>query len=131
MHMAAGWLAMLKNVPWADVIASAPQLANTAGKLWNSVSRRSPSGEPDHAGGMKSDPLGELALRLEHTEAALVALHQQMLSSSEIIARLAEQNSKLIEQVEAARVRIWYVGIGTACAVLVAFVCVIFTAIGK
>lgn len=128
--MAAGWLAMLKNVPWADVIASAPQLANTASKLWGSVSRRAPSADSDPAAGMKSDPLSDMALRLEHTEAALADLHQQMLSSSEIIARLAEQNSRLIEQMEAARVRIWYLGIGTVCAVLVAFVCVIFTAVG-
>jgi uncharacterized coiled-coil protein SlyX len=129
--MAASWLAMLKNVPWGDVIASAPQLANTAGKLWKSVAGRPSTSAADPLGEAASDPLAGMALRLEHTEAVLTELHNQILSSSEIIARLADQNSRLIEQMEASRVRIWYLGIGTACAVLVAFVCVIFTAIGK
>lgn len=38
--MAAGWLTVLKMVPWGDVIENAPKVAQGAKKLWSSVGKK-------------------------------------------------------------------------------------------
>ena len=79
--MAVGWYTMLKMVPWADVIANAPQIAEAAKKLWGNVARKAPPepGEAEAAGAMAAprspaERLAELEMRLETTEAALVEI---------------------------------------------------------
>jgi hypothetical protein len=44
--MALGWLALLKTVPWTDVISAAPQVTAGAKKLWDSGADRSISVAP-------------------------------------------------------------------------------------
>jgi hypothetical protein len=56
--MAIPWLTLLKTVPWTDVIANAPTIANGAKKLWHSVSGRSPHLEvpaPDMGAGSSAE----------------------------------------------------------------------------
>ena len=123
--MAVGWYSMLKLVPWADVIANAPQIAEAAKKLWGSVARKAPpeAGAPEAADAVAAprspaDRLAELEMRLETTEAALVELHTQMVESTKLIDTLASQNALLISRVEANRVLVrWLVA---AVAVLAA-----------
>ena len=126
--MAVGWYTMLKLVPWADVIANAPQIAEAAKKLWGSVARKAPpepgeSGAADDAVAPPRSPaerLAELELRLETTEAALVEMHTQLVESTKLIDTLASQNTLLVSRVEANRVLVrWLVAVVGVLAVSV------------
>jgi hypothetical protein len=73
--------------------------------------------------------VAELQARLATLEAAATDLHDQMLASSELIKTLADQNARLIERVEANRIRLaWLsgtlgvVGIVTAIGLILALI---------
>ena len=56
--MAIPWLAVLKIVPWNDVIRNAPQLAETARKLWDaSKSGKSGKAPPARSPSFKPGPM--------------------------------------------------------------------------
>ncbi|MGE0114515.1 MAG: hypothetical protein AB7T07_06490 [Steroidobacteraceae bacterium] len=123
--MAIPWLAILKSVPWTDVINNAPKVAEGAKKLWNSVSRKSPV-EPQVASGIVMSDAAEapsitvLQSRLAVTEAAIADLHNQMLASSELIKSLAEQNAQLIKRIEDNRVRVKWLTVAVVIVSIVA-----------
>lgn len=106
--MALGWMTILQNVPWSEVITHAPKVVEGARKLWGSVRRR-PDGAAPAAGavpvGAAPDSPEALAARLAALEAQVAALHQQMADSSELIQSLAEQNTQLVARVEMHRLR--------------------------
>ena len=106
--MAIGWLAILKAVPWAEVARKAPEIAESAKKLWGNVARKSPQPELEMRTVYASDDEDVSALknRLVKVEAANAELHSQMLTTSELIKALAEQNTQLIDNVELNRKRI-------------------------
>ena len=106
--MAIGWLAILQNVPWADVIKNAPKVAEGAKKLWNNLSGSTPlpPATPTAQQSTATPTLDNLHTRLGSTERVVAALHQQMLKSTELIEALAEHNTLLIARVEANRVRL-------------------------
>ena len=106
--MAIGWLAILKAVPWAEVARKAPEIADSAKKLWTTVARKSPQPELEMRTVYASDDEDGNALknRLAKVEAANAELHNQMLTTSELIKALAEQNTQLIDNVELNRKRI-------------------------
>lgn len=116
--MALPWLTLLKTVPWNDVIGAAPHLAGGARKLWDAVSNKPvvDSGAAEAPAPPQESPLDAIAARLEKNDAALAALHGQMLAASEMIARLAEQNKGLVDKVQTMRVWSW--SLTGACAVL-------------
>ena len=93
--MAIGWLTVLKSVPWAEVISNAPKVADGAKKLWSTI--------------------GKKALESEAAD-----LHDQMLASSELIKALAEQNTQLIQNIEANRVRVLQLTGATAVLAIIA-----------
>ena len=106
--MALPWLAVLKIVPWTDVINNAPKVADGAKKLWNAIGkqpsapkRAAPAENPAATPEAPSITL----LRLTALETATAELHEQMLASSELIKALAEQNTQLIKHIETNRVR--------------------------
>ena len=105
--MAIGWLAVLKMVPWGDVIDSAPKVAQGAKKLWSTVGKKpvvAPPGGPDTPA--ESTPtLAALQAQVAQLQVAAADLHQQMLDSSALIGSLAEQNTQLIARVEVLRQR--------------------------
>ncbi len=121
--MAIGWLAVLKMVPWTDVISSAPVVADGAKKLWSTVAKKpsSPAAStvanhlsPD------SDAVAILQAQLAAVEANAAELHQQMLASSELIKALANQNTQLIQRVEVNRVRVlWLAGVTIVLGIVV------------
>lgn len=123
--MAIPWLAILKSVPWTDVINNAPKVAEGAKKLWSSVSKK-PSAEPQVASGAVISDAAEapsitvLQSRLAVTEAAIADLHNQMLASSELIKSLAEQNAQLIKRIEDNRVRVKWLTVAVAIVSIVA-----------
>lgn len=116
--MAIPWFALLKTVPWTDVIANAPTVANGAKKLWNSVSGKSPVAEIPPAAPQATAP-GEsetaaMRAELRALKITTTELHQQMLTSSELIRELAEQNTALIKRVESYRMRLWWLAVAVA-----------------
>lgn len=111
--MAIGWLSVLQAVPWSDVIANAPKVAEGAKKLWSAVARKPvPSAEdltqPTEAEAMSphAQALAALDARVAAVETAAAQMHEQLLASSELIKALAEQNAQLVQRIEANRVRL-------------------------
>jgi hypothetical protein len=123
--MAAGWLTLLKLVPWTDVISAAPQIASGARKLWDSAAKSPSPADAMSPPGPDVDAKAAMAQRIEQAETALADLHKQMLSASEIIATLADQNAQLIAKMETMRVRLVWLSVGTGAAALVAIAAVI------
>lgn len=106
--MALPWLAVLKIVPWTDVINNAPKVADGAKKLWNAIGKQPPAPQkaaPAENAAAAPEAQSLTASRLAALEAATAQLHEQMLASSELIKALAEQNTELIGHIETSRVR--------------------------
>jgi len=119
--MAVAWLKVLKAVPWSEVIAAAPQVANGARKLWDTVGRKGgpQAGIDDVA--MAPMPRGEdgmalLAAHIEQQDAAIAQMHGQLREASKLITELADQNAQLIAKMEAARGKIQVVGLIAAAS---------------
>lgn len=110
--MAIGWLSVLKMVPWSDVIKNAPQVADSAKKLWNATAKKSPVSAPpsESATALPRTPEARAIAELQESVLALQeaasALHEQMLASSELIKTLAEQNEQLVQRIETQRFRL-------------------------
>ena len=133
--MAIGWLAIIKSVPWTDVISNAPKLADGAKKLWNAVDRKrgadpaAPQAAPSLLPELDAD--AELASRLASMEAATADLHSQMLASTELIKALAEQNALLVSGIETSRVRLLWLSAATALIAIVAVTSLVFLLAGR
>lgn len=130
--MAIGWLTLLKAVPWADVAKKAPEVAESARKLWNTIAKKSPKPDlevrAEHTVFTSSDQeIDWLKERLAATEAAYSDLQGQMLSSAELIKALAEQNTQLISRVELNRKHIIKLTILTIIIGLIAVYCFTLT----
>lgn len=98
--MAISWLTAFKAIPWGDVIAAAPTVAQGAKKLWGAVGRGD-AGSAAAPGSLPADAEG----RLRTLEAQIAGLQRENAASSELIKSLAEQNSRLVDAVEILRVR--------------------------
>lgn len=123
--MAIAWLAVLKSVPWSEVINNAPKVADGAMKLWNTVAGKPSSPEVSDASrqpadSLDSQPLAALEARVVTLEAAVSDLHCQMLASSELIKELADQNAQLIQRIETNRLRLLWLSTATALVAIVA-----------
>ena len=118
--MAIGWLTVLPHVPWTEVINNAPKVADGAKKLWKSVSGK--SAETPAPRGASQVPASAEALspvameaRIRELEEVVGELHTQMVASSELMKQLAEQNTQLVQRIEANRVRtLWLVALSVA-----------------
>lgn len=109
--MAIGLLAVLKLVPWGDVISNAPKVADGAMKLWRTVARKPPAAESPTPGAQpalsaEEQSLAVLQGQLAAAETKISDLHNQMLESSELIKALADQNTQLIKRFEGIRIRV-------------------------
>lgn len=96
--MAIGWMTILSNVPWSDVIRNAPAVAEGAKKLWKKV------GSDARRDKLTDD--GSPEERIAALHARVDELQAQMLTSSEVIQSLAEQNAQLIARIETGRRRL-------------------------
>ena len=121
--MAIGWLAVLKMVPWGDVIENAPKVAQGAKKLWHTVGKKTLEPPASASAGSlqtQAPSLAALQAQVAELQSATSDLQQQMLESSALIESLAEQNTQLIQRVEINRRRvIWLAGALVGLAVLV------------
>jgi hypothetical protein len=106
MRMAISWLTALKLIPWRDVVENAPTVLRTARKLWD----KQPPPEP--------------SLQRE-----VASLREEARRAAEVIASLAEQNTRLVEAVEVLRVRtrLLMYALGSLAALLVVLLVLILT----
>ena len=132
--MAIGWISLLSAVPWKDVISSAPAVADSAKKLWNTVTKKVPlenipTFELTVGASTDSEVINKLLDKLNEVDATVIELQKQMLASSELIKALADQNTALIKRVEVNRIRLrWVSGV---VAMLVVIAAVVITTILK
>lgn len=114
-------LTVLKAVPWSEVIAAAPAVADNAKKLWK-MARASRETEEQTAatGGQVEDATNPVQLRQQivHLENRLAELQAQMEQSAQVMRELADQNTVLIARIELNRRRLKQLAI--ACGVAVA-----------
>ena len=133
--MAAGWWTVLRTVPWNEVISAAPQVANGARRLWDTVNRNR-QGMPDDPMGMAPEMAGQeddvfdvLIRSVERNDAEITDLRNQMRSASEIIANLADQNAQLIAKVDAQRQKMTWMGVTAALSGLLSVVALVLVAV--
>lgn len=130
--MAIGWLAILKTVPWTDVVRNAPQIADGARKLWSAIATKPTSAEIELEANQfihssETHTVDALQKRLTVVESAWSDLHNQMLASSELIKALAEQNTQLVKKIELNRIRTLRLAGITICIAVIAVFNLIFT----
>ena len=121
--MAIGWISVLQMVPWGDVIKNAPNVADSAKKLWDSARKSPPQKLP--AGDSPALPRSPEALAIDGLQQRVAALesesramHEQMLASSELISTLAEQNAQLVARAEVNRRRLLMLSVVSAASVV-------------
>jgi len=126
--MAVPWSALFSAIPWTDVIAKAPDLAQGARRLWQKVGRRDATPPPDVAPATAAAiPAEALIAELEDRLAELAARQQE---STHLLAELAEQNAGLVRATEELRRRLRALGIGLAIALLTALGALVHTLLG-
>ncbi|MBL8453576.1 MAG: hypothetical protein JNK97_12590 [Zoogloea sp.] len=91
--MALPWSTLVKAIPWSEVIARAPDLAQSARKLWQKAA-------PDTAAGSASQPPegaspGD-APRFAALEGQLAEVSLRQQEGAELLAALAAQNAELV-----------------------------------
>jgi len=112
--MAIGWMTILSNVPWSDVIRNAPAVADGAKKLWQKVGRKPAVSVADVEVGEVVPEAWQLL------QGQVDELRGQLIASSEVIQALAEQNAQLIARVEATRRRLFWLALGNGLVALLA-----------
>jgi hypothetical protein len=133
--MAAGWWTVLRTVPWNEVISAAPQVANGARRLWDTVNRNrqgmpdGPMGMAPEMAGQEDDVFDVLIRSVERNDAEITDLRNQMRSASEIIANLADQNAQLIAKVDAQRQKMTWMGVTAALSGLLSVVALVLVAV--
>ncbi len=110
--MAIGWLTVLQSVPWSEVVRNAPKVAAGAKKLWGSVANKDGDGV-DHSADLEAQSrqppehltLGNLQTQIATLQSVAGELQQRLTESTGLITALAEQNTQLIQRIEAMRKR--------------------------
>lgn len=120
------WVTVLQAVPWSEVIRNAPKVAEGAKKLWKTVGKKPSSSEVAESNAQPAvspeQTLIQLEDRAESLEATVADLHEQMFAASELIKALAEQNTQLVQRIEANRVHMLWLSVTTAVVAVVALV---------
>ncbi len=133
--MAAGWWTVLRTVPWSDVISAAPQVANGARRLWDTVNRNKqgmydePMGVAPGMPGQEEDVFDILIKSVERNDAEVTDLRNQMRSASEIIANLADQNAQLIAKMDAQRQKMTWLAVTAGLSGLLSVVALILVSV--
>jgi conjugal transfer/entry exclusion protein len=114
---------ILSNIPWGQVVESAPKIAQGAGRLWDNVKNRGAEPADPTSTGTTELPtdLQLLQSRTQALESQVHALRDEMRISAQLVKQLAEQNEQLVERMQALQQRqrrlVW---LGGLAAVLLA-----------
>ena len=95
--MPVPWSALFSAIPWTDVIAKAPEVAQGARKLWQKVGKRKAADAPPMPA---VDPGASPEARLAALEARLAESDLRQQESAELLAALAAQNADLVHAVD-------------------------------
>jgi hypothetical protein len=121
-------LTVLSNIPWAQVVENAPKVAEAAGRLWDTVTRRNAE-TTEKLEAESQRPASEAELlkrRVDSLEEALKTLQDEMQASSQLIKQLAEQNTVLVQRIELNRLKLMRLTITTAIGFAVLFALLLF-----
>lgn len=126
----AGWLGLLKVVPWGEVMSNAPKIAEGAKSLWSTVAKKVRPGEEtdaaaDNANGAPEVPLLTRMAALEDSQRELRA---QLATSSDLIRALAEQNAQLVVRLDALSARLRWLTLGAAVLLVAGIVTLVLRA---
>lgn len=122
--MALPWLALIKAVPWTDVVAHAPTVLNAAKKLWQPKAAQSLGGAGQGAGqqGAGQGAPWSPDTRLAALEAQLVETQAQLADTNQLVKDMAEQQARMLVQIEdnrrALRRTTWLAGAAVLMALL-------------
>lgn len=95
--MALPWLALIKAVPWTDVVAHAPTVLNAAKKLWNPQSGKALGAGASGAGApVQRSPEARMAALEEQLAEALA----QLADTNQLVQDMAEQQARMLVQIE-------------------------------
>jgi hypothetical protein len=122
--MAVGTIiTVLSNIPWSQVVETAPKVADGAARLWKAVTRKKSDQAPDTDAKAVVDVAQSetelLKQRLVAVEAHVLRLDDQMAASAELIKALAEQNAQLVQRIELNSVRIRRLAMASAIGAIV------------
>lgn len=118
--MAMGWMASFKNIRWKVVLSVAPSIVDGARQLWNRVaSKESPALKPaiplDEKVYSRDPAISSIETQIQALELRAGKLGEDIVLSSELIDKLAEQQSQLVQAVEILRARtralLWVCGL--------------------
>ena len=130
--MAAGTiLSVLSNIPWGQVVENAPKVAEAAGRLWKSVTKRGEQAEEAAEQLAESASRGAseadlLKARVAALEDATHSLEEQLQASSKLIKELAEQNTLLVQRIEISRLKVTRAAAAGAAGFLVLLALVVY-----
>lgn len=125
--MALPWLTLIKAVPWADVIEHAPTVLSGAQKLWQRLPGRGPAATPPapttpavaDAGQSLSAQVAELRTGVVVAEQQLAELQARLSDSNALIRDMAEQQARMLAQIEANRRALrWTAGLAAVALVV-------------
>ncbi len=108
--MALPWSTLVKAIPWSEVIARAPDLAQSARKLWQKAAPQGAPADtvpPSNAAGPDDARLAALAHQLDE-----LSLQQQ--EAAGLLAALATQNAELVDTTHRLQQRVRQLGIALA-----------------
>ena len=125
--MAMRWLVSFKSISWRKVLSAAPSIADGARRYWSSVTEKGslfpkrpvPAEEQVYS----PDPsISAIEKQMQALELRTAQLGEEIILSSGLIDKLAEQQSQLVQAVDILRVRtralLWVCGL-LAIAVIV------------
>jgi hypothetical protein len=130
--MAAGTVVtVLSNIPWGQVVEAAPKIAESASRLWEAAKNfcrpKATSGEtPNTSSPGQPTETDQLKARLAELESTTQELREQLRASSEVVKALADQNTLLVQRIEAARVRLARITFGGATCVAILSVAIVY-----
>ena len=110
----AGWLGLLKVVPWGEVMTNAPKIAEGAKSLWSAVAKKVRPGDETMAESTADASDAPLSARLAALEDSQRELRAQLATTSDLIRSLAEQNAQLVVRLDALRSRLRWLTLGAA-----------------
>lgn len=129
--MAVRWIASFKSIPWTKVLSVAPTIVDGARKLWSNVTRKDARIQKPpillEEKVYSPDPfISVIEKQMQALELRTAQLGEEMASSSEIIDKLAEQQSQLVQAVDILRVRtralLWVCGLLGLAIILLRFI---------
>jgi len=129
--MALPWLTLIKSVPWGDVIEHAPSVLSGAQKLWQRLPGRGGAAKASapatpatpavaDAGQSLSAQVAELRTSLVAAEQQVAELQARLSDSNALIRDMAEQQARMLAQMETHRRALhWTAGIAVVALVVV------------